>query len=139
MEAHTLSEEETRDLLSRLERVQPIGSFVERPPYSVGNATRMTRTDLYEQAIMSVTVYGNRRLVMGFEIGYFRTIYGRVERKALGSMMGSVVVDGESYSVTKEEWARLVVGAVGPIRVAQVGALPRLPSRWSPSPANCLK
>jgi len=138
MEADTLSEKESRDMLARIERVQAIGSLVERGRVFIGGA-RATTTHLYQQAIMRVTVLDGPESILGLEIGYFRTIYGRVERKDLGPVMGSVVVDGESYTVTTDEGERVVVGMAGPIRVAQIGKSQDARSERSPSPAKCLQ
>jgi hypothetical protein len=120
-----LTETERNDTLHRIDLIQPLGKLLRRAPYGIGNATRVSFYDLYENAIVRRTSLGEHATLV-IAIGYFMEVHGYVKAKEFGPTIdwfGWITIDGTTYASTKLEVERAAVGTTAAITGAAMGPI----------------
>jgi hypothetical protein len=117
----TMSKEEFRNLLSRVERVRPLGDLVGEGKVATVQAVRSWITDEYAGALVDRFLWD--RQLAACRIFFIRTITGRVESiRPTSSLFNfrydSVEIGGRMYWVRTTEAADLKPGTVVRVRGA---------------------
>ena len=117
------------DLVSRINRVQPLGALVSKGGYGlVTNATKVPVVDEYENAFVKRAVAlrpGKKELVNFFSIYYIHDVTGQVEEKRTSNDFGGnirvefqVKIAGKWFYAMQKESERAVLNSTMSLKVA---------------------